>query len=194
MVFSVNQWASSCIMTLRTAHGLRGCCRHVCGRGETCFARIVGQVNQVRVKHRCGNHSLSVLLMLSLTLALSSSQVMVLCVGSDGHMAIEPVGHDHCADGTHLCEADAEVHHTDLRPDTAGVRCHGCTDLALAGEICNDPTTSGMSKILSGFLVDGFWLPAGQRTTNNEQPTTIISASPSVPQYYVPLSSVVLQV
>ena len=151
-------------------------------------------LNRVHVKHRCSNHNRSVLLMLSLIVALNSSQAMVLCVGSDGHVAIERAGHDHCADGTHICEADAEVHHTDLSPDAGGVCCHGCTDLALAGEICNDPTTCGISKILSWFLVDGFCLPVGQRTTNNEQPATILSASTSVLQYYVPLSSVVLRV
>jgi len=133
-------------------------------------------------------------MMLSLVVTLNGSQAVVLCVGSDGHVAIEPAGHDHCADGSHICESDADVHHTDLAPDTDIARCHGCTDLALAGEICNDPKASGMSKIVPWLLVSGCWLPVEQRTTDNEQPTAIISASASGPLYSAPLSNVVLQV
>jgi len=132
--------------------------------------------------------------MLSLIVALNGSQAMVLCVGSDGHVAIEPVGHDHCADGTHLCEADAEVHHKNLSPDTDAVRGRGCTDLALAGEMCSDPTASGTSKTLSWSLADGLYLPADQRETDNERPPTVLSEFTFVAQYQVPLSNVVLQV
>lgn len=151
-------------------------------------------MNRVHVERLRGNHGFSVLVMLSLTVTLNGLQSMVLCVGSDGHVAIEPAGHDHYADGTHICEADAEVHHADLASDSDIARCHGCTDLALAGEICNDPTASGISKIIPWFLVAGLWLPAGQRTTNNDQLTTIISASASGTLYHFPLSSVVLRV
>jgi len=132
--------------------------------------------------------------MLSLTVTLNGLQSMVLCVGSDGHVAIEPAGHDHYADGTHICEADADVHRTDLAPDSDVARCHGCTDLAPAREICNDPTASGTSKIVPWLLVSGCWLPVEQRTTNDDQPTSIISGSASWTLYHVPLSSVVLQV
>lgn len=143
------------------------------------------------MKHLRGNHGFSVLMMLSLIVTLNGSQAMVLCVGSDGHVAIEPAGHDHCADGTHICESDADVHHTDLAPDTDGARCHGCTDLALAGEICNDPTASGMSKIIFVGLATVSTPP---QTSPDDTAYMAILASTSLTLYHVPLSSVVLQV
>jgi len=32
---------------------------------------------------------------------LNMPQAVVFCIGDDGHVAIEPAGHDHCADGSH---------------------------------------------------------------------------------------------
>lgn len=43
------------------------------------------------------------MLLLSLA-ALNMPQAMVLCIGQDGHVAIEPAGHFHCVDGIHFCD------------------------------------------------------------------------------------------
>ncbi|MEN6332779.1 MAG: hypothetical protein ABFE01_00875 [Phycisphaerales bacterium] len=48
---------------------------------------------------RNANHTV-VLMLLSLA-TLNMPQAAVFCIGDDGHMAIEPAGHDHCADGSH---------------------------------------------------------------------------------------------
>ena len=95
----------------------------------------------------------SVLVLLSLVATMNVSQAMVLCVGCDGHVAIEPAGHDHCADGTHICEFDAAQHRTGLAPDTGGERCRGCTDISMADEIGSDPSASAASKSLSAGML-----------------------------------------
>jgi hypothetical protein len=130
-------------------------------------------------------------MLLSLMAAMNASQAMVLCVGSDGHVAIEPAGHDHCADGTHLCESDAAVHDMRLVPDADATRCGGCTDFSMADEIGSDPRASAASKILSaGWLA---LLPAEQ-TPPNDATCIGLSASAFLTFYHIPLSSIVLQV
>jgi hypothetical protein len=130
-------------------------------------------------------------MLLSLMAAMNASQAMVLCVGSDGHVAIEPVGHDHCADGTHLCELDAAVHDTRLVPGTDATRCGGCTDISMADEIGSDPRASAASKIVSaGWLAV---LPAEQ-TPLNDTTGIDLPASASLTFYPIPLSGIVLQV
>jgi len=34
---------------------------------------------------------------------LNMPQAMVLCIGGDGHVVVKPAGHDHRADGSHIC-------------------------------------------------------------------------------------------
>lgn len=139
---------------------------------------------------RRNNHA-SILVALSLVAALNVSQMMVLCVGCDGHMAIEPVGHNHCADGTHICESDAEVHDTGLVPDAGGSRCHGCTDFSMAEAISSDPGASGASKIISAGTLA---VSLQAHTPPNAAACTDLSASADLTFHHVPLSSIVLQV
>ena len=130
-------------------------------------------------------------MLLSLMAAMNASQAMVLCVGSDGHVAIEPVGHDHCADGTHLCESDAAVHDTRLVPGADATRCGGCTDLPMADEIGSDPRASAASKSVSAGLLAV--LPTAGIPPNDG---TCIGLSPlaALTSYHIPLSHIVLQV
>lgn len=130
-------------------------------------------------------------MLLSLVGALHASQAMVLCVGYDGHVAIEPAGHDHCADGTHKCESDAAVHDTRLVPD-AGRTCRGgCTDIPIANAIGSDPGASAASKAVSAGMLAV--LAAGQ-SPPDAAACISLSASSSLILYHVPLRSVVLQV
>jgi hypothetical protein len=136
------------------------------------------------------NHA-SVFVLLSLVAMLNASQAMVLCVGSDGHVAIEPAGHDHCADGMHLCESDAAVHDTNLVPDAGGARCHGCTDISLADAIGSDPGASAAAKSVSAAMLVG---ASQSQIAPNDAASIDISASASLILYHVPLRSIMLQV
>jgi len=66
--------------------------------------------------------------------ALNMPQAAVFCIGDDGHMAIEPAGHDHCADGSHprnyhpTGDEAAEHSHIGLS------QCRPCVDIPIPTE------------------------------------------------------------
>jgi len=123
-------------------------------------------------------------MLLSLIAAMNASQAMVLCVGSDGHVAIEPVGHDHCADGTHLCESDAATHDTRLAPEGGGTHCGGCTDISMAQEIGSNPSPFAATFVFSS---PAHILPDDGTRAGLESQVSDSSQA-------IPLSSIVLQV
>ncbi len=137
------------------------------------------------------NSYVSVVMLLSLVGALNASQAMVLCIGCDGHVAIEPAGHDHCADGTHKCESDAAVHDTCLVPDTDPTHCGGCTDIPMAQTIGSDPGASAASKIASAGMLA---ILAAPQAPSNDAACFDSVASACLSFYHVPLRSIVLQV
>jgi hypothetical protein len=139
---------------------------------------------------RRNNHA-SVFVLLSLIGALNASQAMVLCIGCDGHVAIEPAGHDHCADGTHKCESDAVAHDASLVQGAGATRCGGCTDISMADAFGSDPRASSASKIISAGLLA--IVPAVQ-TPLNDAAYIDVPTLASLDSYHVPLSSIVLQV
>ncbi len=63
--------------------------------------------------------------LLSLATALNVSQAMVLCVGPDGHVAVERLGHSHCG-GTHASDS----------------HCCPCTDIPIPG--CSGESRSSL--------------------------------------------------
>lgn len=130
-------------------------------------------------------------MLLSLMGALNASQAMVLCVGCDGRVAIEPVGHDHCADGTHKCESDAAVHDMSLAPEASRTHCGGCTDISMAEAIGSDPGASAGSKAVSAGLLAV--LAAAQNPPDDAACIDSL-ASARLILYHVPLRSIVLQV
>jgi len=133
----------------------------------------------------------TVFTLLLLMAAMNVSRAMVLCVGNDGHVAIEPVGHDHCADGTHLCEADAATHDKYLVPGEDAEGCGGCTDLPMADQIGSDPGASAAAKNLSAGMLAA---SSPLLIPPNDSAGVGLSATASTTFYYVPLSSIVLQV
>ena len=70
------------------------------GRPGLEMENLNGQMAQMLLRPLRNANRTTVLLLLSLA-ALNMPQAMVLCIGHDGHVAIEPAGHDHCADGSH---------------------------------------------------------------------------------------------
>jgi hypothetical protein len=128
-------------------------------------------------------------MLLSLTVALNASQVMVLCLGCDGHVAVEPVGHSHddCGDHTHPDESG-----TAFSPVAEGASCRGCIDIPLPNEIPNSSSASDGSKIVSAAMADV--APAGLAMENGNAPAGEAAAPGFLSPYHIPLRSIVLQV
>jgi hypothetical protein len=81
--------------------------------------------------------------MLSLA-ALNMPQAMVLCIGDDGHVAIEHAGHDHCADGSHVrgCRPKEGEHSHVGCP-----HCRPCVDIPILVGIGDNRIASQKSKV-----------------------------------------------
>lgn len=89
--------------------------------------------------------ALFVLLSLS---ALSLSQAMVLCVGEDGHVAVEPVGHNHCADDTHRHGPDPTGSQEGNSSHSGRTCCRPCNGIPIplgAGDECTPQQVSKLS-------------------------------------------------
>jgi len=82
------------------------------------------------------------LLLLSLA-ALNMPQAMVLCIADDGRMAIEPAGHGHCADGSHVCDHGQEA---DGHSHIGRQHCRPCVDIPIAVGTGDDRIVSQRSK------------------------------------------------
>lgn len=61
--------------------------------------------------------------------ALNVSQAMVLCLGTDGHIAVEPAGHDHCADGSHEHDRDLTAWEAADHSHVGPGQCRPCIDI-----------------------------------------------------------------
>jgi hypothetical protein len=81
-------------------------------------------------------------LLLSLVV-MSAPQAMVLCVGHDGHVAIEPAGHNHCEDDVHACAAGAEA---DGHSHLGSPRCRPCIDIPVAVGVDDDRVVAPRSR------------------------------------------------
>jgi hypothetical protein len=105
--------------------------------------RIAGMF--VKSLRSCNGRTLLVLLSLA---ALNASPAMVLCVGEDGHVAVEPVGHHHCTDGTHTHGRPPAASDTSDYPHLSRDCCRPCEDSpisATAGAECVTPHASKWS-------------------------------------------------
>jgi len=58
--------------------------------------------------------------------ALNMSQAMVLCLGADGHIAVEPAEHNHYADGCHARSPESGDH-----SHVGPARSRSCIDIPL---------------------------------------------------------------
>lgn len=76
------------------------------------------------------NRRAFLLLLLSLA-AVNVPQATVLCLGYDGHVAIEPAGHNHGEDGLHACgRRPVNVESKDLSHVAYG-HCRPCVDIPI---------------------------------------------------------------
>ena len=121
--------------------------------------------------------------------AANAAQGVVVCVGADGHVALEPAVHRHC---THEeCDSDAAtltvVSHADGHPHVACPRT--CTDIPICAESGalqspDGPTTAGPHPVPG---------PAGVPQLYSRSAAAYAFAQ-DLPSYAHSLRSVVLQV
>jgi hypothetical protein len=137
------------------------------------------------------DRSIALMALLSLIVALNMSQAVVLCIGGDGHIAIELAGHHH---GEH----DAQDHDHDVDALEADVsfcaehgHCRPCTDIPLSTGPCEDRIApkAASAKALS-------WIcPLSVLDRQAGDSTRLTATSPLIEAAYpIPLRSIVLQV
>jgi hypothetical protein len=106
---------------------------------------------------------------------LNASQAMVLCVGHDGHLAVEVAGHNHCRGG----------HASDSH-------CRPCTDIPIPIGPCTEHNAADKLVPGSVYLVAPLSL---LQTAPADVETVVASVSPVILiSFYTPLRSIVLQV
>lgn len=137
------------------------------------------------------NQCVFVALLLLLLAVLNVPQAMVLCVGDDGHVAIEPAGHDHCVDGLHSCgRASAQP---DEHSHVAHEHCRPCVDIPIVVAAGRNRIVSQRSDVpliclshVQPTMLTGSPLDAGQ---------TVASSSRLLPlSCGDPLQGIILQV
>jgi len=61
--------------------------------------------------------------------ALNMSQARVLCLGADGHVAVEPAGHNHCVDGSHTHDHGVAGRRAGDHSHVGSDPCGSCIDI-----------------------------------------------------------------
>ena len=117
--------------------------------------------------------------------AVNASQTLVLCVGHDGHVAIEPAGHHHCTaeHGPGSDPADAHSH-------VADNHCRPCTDIPIPSWMGESADGSAVMKSDVSTPMAFFSLP---HPAVSPAVFPALSGSPP-PTYHAPLCTIVLQV
>lgn len=88
--------------------------------------------------------------------ALNMSQATVLCLGADGHIAVEPAGHSHCAGGSHTHHHDPAGGETDDHSHVGPDSCRPCVDLPFAdeaGDVCRRPRSAPTPTAASALAI-----------------------------------------
>jgi hypothetical protein len=130
------------------------------------------------------------LLMLTPMMLLNAAQTMTLCVGHDGHVAVELLVQDHCVCNTPTSEShdlfvDATLNITDGRDLS-------CTDLAIPTGVCSVRPAPAPSKavFMSLTTTPPLLSPALTDTSRtNSRESSLASGC-----YYAPLNSIILRV
>ncbi len=83
---------------------------------------------------------------LLLLAALNMPQAMVLCIGHDGHVAIEPAAHDHCADGSRPHDHGPAGLETGDHAHVGHEHCPPCIDIPIPAGASDERTAAQKSK------------------------------------------------
>jgi hypothetical protein len=132
--------------------------------------------NEMNVWHHPTRDKMVRVLLMALTATLTTSQGMVLCFGCDGHVAIEPAGHDCCAGRDLTYGLQTGGLGLAPKPASGDIRCQSCIDVPMDHNVSNKPAPSRMSETrLAGSMVALVSLP----TSDSEHATVAASATRS---------------
>jgi hypothetical protein len=129
--------------------------------------------------------------LLTLLAMVNASAGMVVCIGAHGHVAVEPAGHDHCADAEDAHHCGPSALGSDAADHVSGKHCGPCVDIPLCFGVYDDRLTSAAAKT-------GGSVPAAcieQPAVSQSHPTAILTfAHCTLLGSHTLLSSIVLQV
>ena len=134
--------------------------------------------------NRC-NRFFVVLLVLSV--ALNGTQAIVLCMGSDQHVAIEMAGHHHCH-SEH--ESEEASHESNDSNDELDPPCQPCVDVPLSPGI-SDGSIAQKIQAMVVFFAD-ITLPNQMLADQDLETDVALEAGSAIASFYDPLSSIIL--
>ena len=139
-------------------------------------------------------HGFDKLLTIALTVlvALNMSQAVVVCVGADGHVAIETAGHDHCACDAHAHGSSAPSTGSEDDSHAGSESCEPCTDMPICAGAAEDsfkPSQVSADACMSAHcgMPSASTSPAAEGTLDQELLIPLAT-------FFLPLNTVVLQV
>ena len=133
----------------------------------------------------CADRFWLVLLMLSI--AANGMQAVVLCTGSDGHVAIELAGHRHC-ESDH--ESEEAAHESEAYAAEEQACCGPCVDIPLSPAISDGPGVQKTPATIALFA--GIALSIPNTADPGPETSSAAGACPSFTSFYDPLSSIIL--
>jgi len=142
----------------------------------------------LRQRNRIGR----LMTVISLLAILNVLRVPVLCVGRDGHVAVEPAGHEHCAHAGH--QHDEEAGKADVAPHchVEGAPCRSCTDIPILTGVSESPIKSSDGITCVFFSVD--CSVSSGAIDGDVGAASLGPSNASGSTYFIPLRSIVLQV
>lgn len=134
-----------------------------------------------------GSRFFVVLVMLSV--AANSTQAVVLCMGSDGHVAIELAGHQHCE-----CSPGSEeaAHDANAFAAEQEACCEPCVDIPLSSAISDGPVVQKAPKINTQGATVALSIP--DMADHGLEALAAVGAYPAFISYHHPLSTIILVV
>jgi len=129
--------------------------------------------------------------LLSLLMMGNASHGMVVCIGAHGHVAIEPAGHDHCADADDAHDCGPAASGSGATGYLADGHCEPCVDIPLSLGAFDDRLTSGALKMSGSTPAACIEPPATPQTHGTDVLTFTRCTFLTFP---TPLSSIILQV
>lgn len=132
-----------------------------------------------------GHRPLSIVL--AALVALNMSQAVVVCVGADGHVALEAAGHDHCHHDAYAHDLPGPADHSHAGDQP----CKPCTDIPVCAGAVQHAFKPSHVPALACAPVD--WI-APSAFAAREAAQADLESLISAATFFLPLRTVVLQV
>ena len=144
------------------------------------------------------------IVLLMLCVAVNGTRTVVLCLGSDGHVAIEMAGHGHCHSsdghvaggmaGHHHCEAghcsDEAAHDIDTFVEEHHTCCGPHVEIPLSPGMVKGPGVQKMPEMK--VLAAGIALALPDTADLGAEVFVLTRADPAFTSFYDPLRSIIL--